>query len=282
MAKRKIIVASCQFAVSPSIERNARTIREFMTRAKKAHAELVHFSECALSGYAGAEHLTLESLDWDLLRRETESIMRLAGKLRLWTILGSTHYLAPRLKPHNSLYLIDPRGHIADRYDKRFCTARDLKHYSPGDHFVIFDLNAVRCALLICFDLRFPELYRALKARGVECIFQSFYNAREKGRTVHTDIMRQTMQCRAGENGVWISMANSSTWYSSYPSCFIQPDGTILRQLHQHRPGMMINTVDTARPFYDPSAPFRTLAFRGELSNGKTPSCQRSKNRKKI
>jgi deaminated glutathione amidase len=206
--------------------------------------------------------------------------MRLAGQLRLWTILGSTHYLSPRYKPHNSLYLIDPRGRVADRYDKRFCTERDLNHYTPGDHFVIFNLNGVRCALLICFDLRFPELYRPLKADGVECIFQSFYNARERGRTIHIDIMRQTMQCRAAENAFWVSMVNSSAYYSSYPSCFIQPDGKIIRQLPQHRPGLMINVIDQTKHFYDPMAPFRPLAMRGSLHNGKTPRCARSTNRR--
>jgi predicted amidohydrolase len=127
----------------------------------------------------------------------------------------------------------------------------------------------VKCSLLICFDLRFPELYRVLYKQGVNCIFQSFYNARQKGPSVHTHIMRQTMQCRAATNHIWVSMSNSSGYYSPYPSCFIQPDGKIVRQLRVNRPGLMVNTVDLSRKFYDPMADFRDMAISGKLNNAR-------------
>jgi predicted amidohydrolase len=125
----------------------------------------------------------------------------------------------------------------------------------------------VKCSLLICFDLRFPELYRALYKQGVNCIFQSFYNARQKGPSIHTHIMRQTMQCRAATNHFWVSMSNSSGYYSPYPSCFIQPDGKIVRQLRTNRPGLMVNTVDLNKKFYDPMANFRNMVINGKLNN---------------
>jgi predicted amidohydrolase len=159
-------------------------------------------------------------------------------------------------------------GKILDRYDKRFCTKADLRRLMPGDHFVYFTINKVKCSLLICFDLRFPEIYRELYKQKVNCIFQSFYNARQKGPSVHTHIMRQTMQCRAAENHFWVSMANSSGYYSPYPSCFIQPDGRIAAQLKINRPGMMVNTVDLNRKFYDPMADFRDMVIAGARSNG--------------
>jgi len=129
-------------------------------------------------------------------------------------------------------------------------------------------INGVKCSLLICFDLRFPEIYRQLYKQKVNCIFQSFYNARQKGPSVHTHIMRQTMQCRAATNHFWASCANSSGYYSPYPSCFIQPDGRIVKQLRQNRPGLMINRVDLSKKFYDPMADFRDMVIAGALSNG--------------
>jgi predicted amidohydrolase len=175
---------------------------------------------------------------------------------------------AEPIKPHNSLYLINPKGKIVDRYDKRFCTKGDLRRPMPGDHFVYFTINNVKCSLLICFDLRFPEIYRELYKQKVNCIFQSFYNARQKGPSVHTHITRQTMQAHAATNHFWISMSNASGYYSPYPSCFIQPDGVIVRQLKANRPGLMVNTVDLNRKFYDPMADFRDIAIAGALSNG--------------
>jgi len=227
----------------------------------------VHFPECALSGYVGADFPNFDGYDWQLLKEETEKITAIARKLRLWVVLGSTHPLTPPNKPHNSLYLINPKGKIVGRYDKRFCLKGELRRYTQGNKFVCFTVNGVKCSLLICFDARFPELYRALYKKGVRCILQSFYNARQKGPSIHTYIMRQTMQCRAATNHFWVSMSNASGYYSPYPSCFIQPDGKIVRQLKANRPGIMVNTVDLKRKFYDPMADFRNLAITGILSN---------------
>ncbi len=279
MALGLLKVATCQFKVGNSIERNSYRICGFLSDAEQAGADIVHFSECALSGYASVDFENLDGYDWKLLRRETEKIMSLAARLKIWVVLGSMHRLTEPNKPHNSLYLIGPDGKIIDRYDKRFCTPVDLMHYTPGNRFVNFCVNNVNCSLLICFDLRFPEIYREVRKQQVDCIFQSFYNARQTGPSVHTHIIRQTMQCRAATNYFWVSMTNSSAPYCPYPSCFIQPDGRIVRQLKINLPGMMINTVDLNQSFYDLSAPFRDMAMKGALTNGpETINDPRSKN----
>ena len=267
MADGILKVATCQFAVSAAIKKNAQQITSFLRQARKANADIVHFPECALSGYVSADLRNFDGFDWKLLSSETEKIMALAEQLKLWVILGSTHPLNPPNKPHNCLYLIGPDGKLVDRYDKRFCTVTDLKNYTPGDRFVNFTVNGLKCSLLLCFDLRFPELYRKLRTQNIDCIFQSFYNARQKGPSIHTHIMRQTMQTRAATNYFWISMANASGRHSPYPSCFIQPDGKIAKQLIPNRAGLMINSVDLKKSFYDPTEPFRDLAINGKLNN---------------
>ena len=268
MKRGTLKIATCQFPVSSSVKRNAANIRAFLDKAKKAKAEIVHFSECALSGYVGTDFPTFDGYDWDLLKAETLDIMDQARRLGLWVVLGSTHPLTEPNKPHNSLYLIDPKGKIVDRYDKRFGMPGDLRRLTPGNRFVTFTLNNVKCALLICFDLRFPELYRGLFEQDVQCLFQSFYNARQTGPSVHTHIMRQTMQCRAATNHLWVSMANSSGHYSPYPSCVIQPDGMIVSQARPNRAGMLVNTIDLNKKLYDPMAGYRELAIAGKLTNG--------------
>jgi len=262
-----IKIATCQFPVCADIDTNTGHITTFMRQAADKNADIVHFSECALSGYVSVDFESFADYDWDLLRDKTLEIIELAGQLKLWVVLGSSHRLTEPNKPHNSLYLISPEGKLVDRYDKRFGTAVDMDNYTPGDHFVHFDINGVKCSLLICFDLRFPELYRSLYKDGVQCIFQSFYNARQQGPSIHSEIMRQTMQANAANNGFRVSMTNSCGWFCPYPSCFIQPDGRIIEQLPEHKEGLMINTVDLNEKFYDPSADFRDNAIAGKLTN---------------
>ena len=277
-----IKVATCQFAVNGSVEHNSDKIQELMRQAKDGGADVVHFSECSLSGYAGIDFESFDGYDWDFLRAETGKVMALAAELKVWVVLGSSHQLTEPNKPHNSLYLINTDGEIVNRYDKRFCITNEMPHYTPGSRFVNFTINGVACSLLICFDLRFPEIYRELKKQGVQCIFQSFYNARQQGPSVHSDIMQQSMQCRAATNYFWVSMTNSSGWYCPYASCFIQPDGKILAKLEDHKDGVTINTVDINKEHYDPSKEFRAMAIEGGLSNGPEISDDKSTTTNKI
>jgi deaminated glutathione amidase len=278
-AAAEIRVGTCQFPVSADVAANGEWIRRQMGEAQALGADIVHFPETALSGYAGPDHASLAGFPWAQQRAELELILAAARKLRVWVVLGATHRLSGQHKPHNSLYVIDPAGAIVDRYDKRFCTSGDLKHYSPGDHFVTFEVNGVRCGLLICYDIRFPELYRQYSKLGVQLMFHSFYNARQKEGSIHPKIMPPTAQARAATNGMFISLNNSSA-PRSWESRFITPDGLIARALVLDQPGVMVNVVDTAKKYYDASAAFRRGAIDGQLHSGERVSDPRSSDRK--
>jgi len=284
MAKGKIRVATCQFAETFNPRRNVVTVLRYLRKAKAAGAELVHFHETCLSGYlcrGGAPALD-DKAYWTALRETGEEVCAEARRRKLWVVLGSSHPLTPPHKPTNCLYLIGPDGHVRDRYDKRFCTSGDLHAYTPGDRPVLFTLNGVKCALLICYDLRFPELYRDLYKRGVQVVFHSFHNAYAKGPTVHGKIMRQTVQGHAGVNYMWVSMNNSSAYFSTWPSVLIQPDGTFAASLQQNRAGVMVNTIDTTKIFYYASSPYRDRAIRGVLHSGKLVKDPRQKDTRSL
>lgn len=278
MEEGKLAVATCQFPVSADISENAHWIRRQMSAARLQHADVVHFPECALSGYAGTDYKTMDEFNWDTQKKELESILRLAKELHVWVVLGATHRLSGDNKPHNSLYVINDSGKIIDRYDKRFCTKGDLKHFSPGDHFVTFEINGVKCGCLICYDIRFPELYRQYQKDGVRLMFHSFYNARQKEGSIHPKIMPPTAQARAATNNMFLSVNNSCA-QRSWQSIFVTPDGLIEKQLELDEPGVMVNLVDTSRDYYDASEPFRADAINGKWNSGETVEDPRSKDR---
>jgi predicted amidohydrolase len=103
----------------------------------------------------------------------------LARKLEIWLHIGS---LAIEMSPHkaaNRSFLIDPKGDIAARYDKIHMfdvdlaggeSYRESNNYSPGEVAVAADLPWGRIGLTICYDLRFPALYRALAEAGASFI----------------------------------------------------------------------------------------------------------------
>ncbi len=275
----KIRIAACQFPVSSSISDNLKWISDQMIESRLKKATIVHFSECALSGYPGVDMKSMDNFDWDELHSATDSVMALAKDLNLWVILGSIHRLTGDNKPFNCLYLINSEGELVDRYDKRFCTGGDLKSFSPGDHFVNFDVNGVNCGLLICYDVRFPELYREYRNMDTDVIFQSFHNARQKKGSIHPTIMPITSQARAATNYFYMSLTNSSAT-ESWPNHFITPDGLIQNKLTPNIPGILISDIDTKVKYYDASRPYRSDAIDGKLNSGEVLPDSLSINRK--
>lgn len=271
-------IASCQFPVSSSIDENAQWIQEQMVEAKLKGANVVQFPECALPGYVGVDMESLDNFNWNKLYQYTDSIMRLANQLNLWVVLGSIHKLSDGHKPHNSLYLINPEGKIVDRYDKRFCTGRDLKFFTPGNHFCTFEVNGVKCGLLICYDVRFPELYREYRKLGADVIFHSFYNARKGKDAIFPKIMPVTIQARAATNYFYISTSNSSS-PQNWPCHFVTPDGLIKNKLGKNTPGILISDIDISQEYYDASKEDRNNVLNGGLNNGEVINDLRSEKR---
>lgn len=274
----RIRIASCQFPVSSDISSNLKWITDQMIESSLKKATIVHFSECALSGYPGVDMKTMGKFDWDELQRATDSIMALAKELQIWVLLGSIHPLPGDYKPFNSLYVINDNGEIIDRYDKRFCTGGDLKFFSPGDHFVNFDLNGINCGLLICYDVRFPELYREYRKLNTDVIFHSFHNARMVKGMIHPIIMHITAQARAATNYFYMSLTNSSV-PESWPCYFLTPDGLIQNKLEANIPGVLISDVDINTKYYDASGKYRLDAINGKLNSGEVVPDSLSKNR---
>jgi predicted amidohydrolase len=100
---------------------------------------------------------------------------QLARELSLWLHLGSMSVLLPSGKIANRSYLFAPTGEVAARYDKihMFDAApgsgesyRESKHFQAGDKGVVADLPWGKLGLTICYDLRFPNLYRSLAQAG--------------------------------------------------------------------------------------------------------------------
>ncbi len=136
----------------------------------------------------------------------------LARQHRLWLHIGS---LALKISPDraaNRGFLIDPQGEIAARYDKIHMfdvdlpngeSYRESRSYAPGEHAVTADLPWGRLGLTICYDLRFPALYRALAEAG------SMFLAIPSSFTKHTGEAHWHVlhRARAIENGCFVFAA---------------------------------------------------------------------------
>lgn len=298
-----LAVVTAQFAVSADLDANLAAVERLMRQARAAGGDVVHFPEAALSGYAGVDFETFEGFDWSRLEAATRRVMALAAELELWTVIGSAHRLSDGRKPHNCAYVVAASGQLVDRYDKRFCAGDaagltgDLAHYTPGDHFAVFEIKGVRCGVLICHDYRYPELYRAYHRQGVRMMFHGFHagglsaerfaqmeagvgtHLLTGGTTLPAITMPAGMIASASNNNLWISCPNSCAPRSCWPSFFVRPDGVITGALALETEGLLFSEVDLAADIYDSTVAWRGRAIDGVLHSGDLVEDPRSMDR---
>ena len=265
-AAPRLTVAACQFAIGADIPRNGETLRRQMRVAGRRGAEIVLFPECALSGYAGAQFESFEGYPWETLAEETARVRELAAELGVWTILGSTHRQR-KGKPTNCLYLIGPDGRIAKRYDKCFLMPGDREHYAAGRRVVTHTVNGVKFGLLICFDFRFPELWRELLTRRCRLVFFASYLAGPRRNRLMEQVAPATLTTRAAENFMHVVAANAATGRQWVNSRVHRPDGAVVAQAPWHKPHVLVHTIDlaAAAALYNPIGDLALRAARGQL-----------------
>jgi len=275
MPEPKIIIATCQFPVSGSIKNNLSYIMEQMKIAKKNQAEIVHFSESSLSGYAGIDFQDYRQVDEKLLSQSLGKIRELAAQLRIWIIVGGHFFEGRNRLPYNCLWIINNGGKIVHRYDKRFCTGKqgeeEHSYFKAGKKAVQFMFKGIKCGVLICHEWRYPELYREQYRLGTEVLFQSWYDGNQSyneylknGKDLGS-LITGTVRGHAANNRLWISASNTSRRESSFASFVVQPDGKIFNISRRNTTMVLISKIDLSHTFDDPSAQWRGRAMKGVL-----------------
>lgn len=138
----------------------------------------------------------------------------------------------------NTTALIDPRGDIIAKYSKihmfdvvldGVASYQESATVSPGDEIVTADVDGFTVGLTICYDIRFPELYRILALRGAEIIFQPAAFTLTTGKD-HWEVL---IRARAIENTVYmVSPAQVGSYaegkWSWGRSMIVNPWGTVV------------------------------------------------------
>jgi deaminated glutathione amidase len=179
----------------------------------------------------------------------------LARALGIYVHIGSLAVKASADKAINRSFLIDRRGDIVARYDKIHMFDVDLKggesyresrSYRPGELAVLCDLPWGRLGLTICYDLRFPALYRALAEAGATFLAIPSAFTRQTGEA-HWHVL---MRARAIENGSFVFAAAQGGDHENGRATFghslvVDPWGRIIAE-GGTEPGVVFADVDPA------------------------------------
>lgn len=107
---------------------------------------------------------------------------------------------------YNTAFVFDRQGSCIAQYDKThlFTPMGEDAFYTAGDHLCRFTLDGISCGLIICYDVRFPELVRSLALPGLDMLF--VVSQWPKVRTFH---LRTLTTARAIENQMFVACCNS-------------------------------------------------------------------------
>lgn len=222
----KIAVAQISCSLG-DLEANFIKVRDFSRLAKEARAELIVFPEMIDTGYsmpvirAHANHWTN-----GFVRRLQET----AKKLSIAIVAGVSERDGALI--YNSQVLIDSNGNIPAKYRKTHLYAvapiEEQTCFAPGDAFASFALGGLRFGFSICYDLRFPEMYRKLATeQKVDAFMVS--SAWPFPRAEH---FRTLAMARAIENQSYVVASNrvgkdDDLWFCG-SSAIIDPRGVVI------------------------------------------------------
>lgn len=248
----KVAVLQMNGGINPAA--NARVLAHAMAEAAQRGAAMVFTPEMSnlvdRDRARAAESISAEDDDVVLAAARTAAAVH-----RLWLHLGSCAVRRPDGRLANRGFVIDDGGEVRAHYDKLHLFDVDLSggeswresaSYAAGDRAVAVDTPAGRLGLSICYDLRFPDLYRALSDAGATVLAVPAAFTRSTG-AAHWDTL---LRARAIEAGAFVIAAaqtgdheDGRTTYGH--SLVVDPWGEVLLDMGEEA-GLAVIDLDLA------------------------------------
>jgi predicted amidohydrolase len=251
----KLQVACIQLNAGADVARNLELATDAVRAAARQGAHLIALPEyCVLldgSGRVMREHSPPESE-----HRALPIFASLARETQAWLLLGSLTVKLDDGRMANRSYLLSEEGSIVARYDKIHMfdatlpgdkVIRESSAYRPGARAVVAATPWGRLGLTVCYDLRFPQLYRRLAQAGATMLAVPSSFQRETG-PAHWHVL---LRARAIETGAFVlapamcgEHPNGRSTYGH--SLIVDPWGRIVAELGDE-PGVLVAAIDLSQ-----------------------------------
>lgn len=223
--------------------------------ARSAGADLVLMPENVVMMEWGRENLVAKAVAADE-HPAIDAFGALARELGIWLHAGTMHIRLGDGRLANRTYMFDPAGTVVAQYDKIHMFDVDLGNgevyresatFRPGTGAATVDLPWGRLGLSICYDVRFPQLYRALGKSGADFITVPSAFTRTTGRA-HWHVL---LRARAIETGCYVlapaQCGDHAGGRQTYGHALIvSPWGEVLADAGE-APGFVVAEIDSAQ-----------------------------------
>lgn len=247
-------IAAIQTVSTPDVDRNLRQAEVLIAQAARAQAQLVGLPEYfCLMGHRDSDKLGIaEAAGSGPIQ---QFLVDMARAHRVWLVGGTMPIRADgqEARVRNTCWVMAPDGSVCARYDKMHLFAFDngRERYDEaqvlerGEQPVAFEAQGLRVGLSVCYDVRFPELYRALGDCALICVPAAFTYTTGKS---HWELL---LRARAVENQCYVMAPAQGgvhengrrTWGHSM---VIDPWGEVL-DCCDEGPGLAMADIDPER-----------------------------------
>lgn len=244
--------AVVQLVSSADVTYNLNSLRMHFIKAQEAGVELIVLPEnFAFMGQLESDKLAVaETCGYGIIQ---ETVAQLAKEFKLWVIAGTLPLRGAGSRVKASCLVFDDKGLCAARYDKIHLfdvSVYGEEHYQessaiePGDKVVVVDTPIGRVGLTVCYDLRFPELYRKLAQQGAQIFVVPAAFTKLTGER-HWEIL---LRARAIENLCYVLASNQGGHHANARetyghSMIVEPWGSIIA-LQKHEVGVVSADID--------------------------------------
>jgi nitrilase len=249
-------IAAIQMSSGPNLGANLLSAERLLTEAARAGARVAVLPEnFGLMGRHDAERVAAAEPAGG--GPQQDFCAAVAARLGLWIVAGTIPVRAEDGRAYGSCLVYDHRGEQVARYDKihlfdvhireRDERYHESGHTCPGEQVVVLDTPVGRMGLAVCYDLRFPELFRQLAAQGAEIFALPSAFTEATGRA-HWEVL---IRARAIENLAYIVApaqgglhVNGRETYGH--SLVVDPWGMVLAE-RAEGPGVITAELDMGR-----------------------------------
>lgn len=248
----KLKVACIQLTSGPEIDENLAAAAELIREAAGQGAQLILTPENTDQMRRYVKDRVASSGDMDT-HTPVAFFAALAKELGIWLLIGSLGVRISDEKLANRSFLFSPAGEIAQTYDKvhmfdvtlsRTEFYRESSEFEPGTKAVLADTGETKIGMGICYDLRFPHLWRDLAKAGAQILTAPAAFTMPTGKA-HWEVL---LRARAIETGSYVLAAGQTgeheggrqTWGHSM---IINPWGEILAAMERET-GMITAEID--------------------------------------
>lgn len=245
-------VAVAQLVSSDNLDENLNVLDGLFAQASAEGAQLLVLPECfACMGRHELDALALAEPEGTGLIQQT--LMNLSREYNIWVVAGTVPLQAPDGRAWASSLVFNAEGVQVARYDKIHLFDVELsdseiykesKTYAPGKTPVVIDTPIGRLGLSVCYDVRFPELYRELVNQGAE-VFTMVAAFTATTGAAHWHAL---LRARAIENMSYMLAANQGGMHANGRetyghSLIVNPWGKILSEI-KHGTGLIFTDID--------------------------------------